>query len=194
MKQGKIRVATCQFPVSRDIDANFRHIRRQMEYAASHQAQLVHFSECALSRYLGVDLKHEGELCYERLRQRTQQLQQLSAQLGLWTVLGSTHQLSKRNKPHNSLYVIHPFGRIVDRYNKMFCAGDGQPRPTGDLAHYSPGEYFVTLRVNGVKLGLLICHEYRYPELYRQYKSQGVQLVLHSYHNGGAPREKKALH
>ena len=40
-------------------------------------------------------------------------------------------------------------------------------------------------------MGLLICDEYRYPELFRQYKSQGVQLVLHSYHNAGAPRFRK---
>lgn len=36
--------------------------------------------------------------------------------------------------------------------------------------------------IDGVRCGTLICHEYRYPELHREYKRLGVELVFHSYY------------
>ena len=38
--------------------------------------------------------------------------------------------------------------------------------------------------IRGIRCGTLICHDCRYPELYRQYKQKGVQLMFHSYHTG----------
>ena len=35
-----------------------------------------------------------------------------------------------------------------------------------------------------MRCGVLICHDFRYDELYREYLLRGVQLMLHSYHNG----------
>ena len=69
----------------------------------------------------------------------------------------------------------------MDRYDKMFCAGDRSGR-TVDLAHYSPGSHFSVFAIRGVRCGALICHDYRYPELYREYKRKGVQLMVHFYH------------
>ena len=36
----------------------------------------------------------------------------------------------------------------------------------------------------------MICHDYRYPELYREYKRRGVQLIFHSYHAGNISSER----
>jgi len=65
---------------------------------------------------------------------------------------------------------------VVDRYDKCFCTGS-------DLNHYSPGDHLVTFTVNGITCGLLICYDLRFPELYREYKKAGVQLMLDSFHN-----------
>ena len=82
---------------------------------------------------------------------------------------------------------INSKGELVDRYDKRFCTGDNAR--TGDLLHYSPGEKFVTFEVRGVRCGLLICHDFRYPELFREYKKRGVELLLASFHNAGMTRE-----
>ena len=43
-----------------------------------------------------------------------------------------------------------------------------------------------------MRCGLLICHEWRYPEAYRQYQALGVEVVLQSWHDGGlGPREAR---
>jgi hypothetical protein len=49
----------------------------------------------------------------------------------------------------------------------------------------SPGNHFSDFSIKGIRCGALICHDYRYPELYREYKRRGVQLMFHSYHAGG---------
>jgi len=45
---------------------------------------------------------------------------------------------------------------------------------------------------NGIRCGALICYEYRFPELYREYKRQGVRVVFHSFHAAHATPEQVA--
>jgi predicted amidohydrolase len=175
-RAGRLLLATCQFPVTADVSANAEWVRRQMRLAAVQDADLVHFSECALSGYAGVEHESLETFDWESLRAEMAAILELADELDQWVVLGSMHQLSGENKPHNSLYVINPEGQIVDRYDKRFCTG-------GDLKHFSPGDHFVEFDVNGVRCGLLICYDIRFPELYREYCRRGVRLMLHSFHN-----------
>ncbi len=179
-------VATCQFPVDGDIEVNLRHILRQMKRARAEGADIAHFSESALSGYLGVDLPSVRELDFDRLVSATQEIQQAARELKLWVLLGSTHQLSGRHRPHNSVYVINAAGEIVDRYDKRFCTGQAGRRRTHDLTHYSPGNRAVTFTLKGMTCGVLICYDYRFPELYRDYKQRGVEVLFQSFHNARA--------
>jgi predicted amidohydrolase len=187
----EIRVATCQFHVSADMAANREHVAEQMREAASRGADVAHFPEGALSGYAGVDLGSFASYDWEALKEATLRVMELAHRLRLWVVLGSAHPLSPPNKPHNSCYVIDPDGCIVDRYDKRFCAG---PRDASmsDLAHYTPGNHFTVFDIKGVRCGVLICHDYRYPELYREYKKLGVELVFHSFHARAADAEQYA--
>ena len=181
-EKGRLLVATCQLPVCGDISANGEWIRKQMHQAHKRNADIAHFPECALSGYVIRD--HNGTLesfDWEKQRAELKSILELAKELELWVILGATHQLSGDNKPHNSLYLINSSGKIVDRYDKRFCT-------SADLQHYSPGDHFVTFDLNGVKCGLLICYDVRFPELYREYKKLGVQLMFHSFYNA---REKK---
>lgn len=175
-EDGKLRVATCQFPVGADIAANAEWIRRQMNVAKRGNADIAHFPEMALSGYAGVDHKSINGFDWETQRIEFESICSLARALELWVVLGATHRLTGDHKPHNSLYVIDNDGNLIDRYDKRFCTG-------GDLRHYTPGDHFVAFDVNGVRCGLLICYDIRFPELYRQYHKLGVRLMFHSFYN-----------
>jgi predicted amidohydrolase len=140
------------------------------------KAHILHFSECALSGYVGTDFPNFDDYDWDLLRQETEKVMVLSKRLGLWVVLGSTHRLTEPNKPHNSLYLINPQGRIVDRYDKRFCT-------RGDLKRLTPGNRFVYFTVNGVKCSLLICFDNRFPELYRELYKQKVNCIFQSFYN-----------
>lgn len=187
----KLTVATCQFPVGARIDANCRHIMRQMRHAKEQGADVVHFPEAALSGYAGVDFADHRGFDWELLENCARRVTQLAAGLRLWVVLGSAHRLTAPHRPHNSLYVVDDSGRLVDRYDKRFCSGDPEAR-TGDLAHYTPGDHPVLFTVRGVRCATLICYEYRFPELYRDCVRRGAQLVLHSFHAGNMSAAKHA--
>lgn len=178
-----LRVATCQFSVEPKIEHNRRWVLRQIAEAAEQGADVVHFSECALSGYVGVDIPNIAALDWTKLVDSTRAIQAAAEQHKVWVLLGSTHQLSCGHKPHNSVYVIDSRGKIVDRYDKRFCTGSNGRRPSLDLCHYSPGNRFVTFRINGVNCGVLICYDYRFPELYREYKRRDVNIIFQSFHN-----------
>jgi deaminated glutathione amidase len=178
---GVVTVAACQFPVSADISANLGFIKRQMQTAKERGADVAHFPEGALSGYAGTDFGTFAGFDWARLRQATSEIMEYARRLRIWVVLGSAHLLGNGHRPHNSLYVIDDSGRIADRYDKMFCSG-GPDGESGDLRHYSPGSHFSIWAINGVQCGALICYDYRFPELYRVYKAQGVELMFHSFH------------
>jgi predicted amidohydrolase len=173
--KGKLRIASSQFPVSADIDSNAFWIKKHIKAADEKGAALVHFPECALSGYAGVDFKTFVNFDWDNLKKRTGEILDLAKELKIWVLLGSTHRLNN-NKPHNSLYVINPEGIIIDRYDKRFCTN-------GDLDNYSPGDHFVEFDVNGIKCGLLICYDVRFPELYRELKKMDVQVLFQSFYN-----------
>ena len=170
----RLNVATCQFAVGADVRRNGAIIRRQMRAAARRGAEVVHFSETALSGYAGAQFAGFDGYPWDALAEETRRICDVAAELRIWTILGSTHR-RPHGKPLNSLYLIAPTGRIVKRYDKCFL----MPR---DRLHYTPGRRLVTHSVNGIKFGLLICFDFRFPEIWREYLKRRCRLVfLSSY-------------
>jgi predicted amidohydrolase len=185
LSQRVLKIATCQFAVGRSIKRNARCICAFLHKAKKAKADIVQFSECALSGYVGTDFPNFDGYDWDLLREETEKVVSLAGKLGLWIVLGSTHRLipgnnirgqAKPGKPYNSLYLINPKGKIVDRYDKRFCTN-------GDLRRLTPGSRFVNFTINGVKCSLLICFDARFPELYRELYRQGVNCILQSFYN-----------
>jgi len=176
MADGTLKVATCQFAVSGSIRKNAEQICKLLRSANKAEADIVHFPETALCGYVGTDFATFAGYDWPLLRRQTERIMALSAELGLWVVLGSSHELTRPNKPHNCLYLIDPAGKIADRYDKRFCL-------KSELRRYTPGNRFVTFTINGVKCSLLICFDVRFPELYRRLRTQNVNCIFQSFYN-----------
>lgn len=176
MESGQLRIATCQFPVCAQVQANAEQIVSLMKQAGREKADIVHFSECALSGYASVDFESFESFNWDLLKAKTLEIMALAAELKIWVVLGSSHRLHPPYKPHNCLYLINPEGKIQDRYDKRFCT-------EWDLKHYTPGNHFVYFTIHHVKCSLLICFDLRFPELYRALYREGVKVVFQSFYN-----------
>jgi hypothetical protein len=61
-------VATCQFPVSADIGAILRYVKRQMAAAARRGARIAHFPEGALPGYAGTDFPSFDGFAWDQLK------------------------------------------------------------------------------------------------------------------------------
>ena len=182
---GKLRIASCQFPVSSDISQNLKWIEKQMQQAHERKADVVHFPECALSGYPGTDMPSLDDFNWKLLHNSTDSVLKLATRYGMWVVLGSIHRLTGDHKPFDCVYLISPQGKIVDRYDKRFCT-------TSDLEYFSPGDHFVNFSVNNIKCGILICFDVRFPELYREYRKLGTNVIFQSFYN--AREETGGIH
>ena len=173
----ELRIATCQFPVTSYIQDNLVCIIKQMETARRKGAHVASFPEYALTGSPGKDFKSFHDFNWDLLKKSARIIMESAGRLKLWVVLGSIHPLSGEKKPHNSAYVINAEGEIVDRYDKRFCTGDPMGK-TGNLRYHSPGSHFSVFDIRGIKCGILLCHDFRYCELYREYKKRGVRLLF----------------
>lgn len=185
MNTGTIKVATCQFPVSENIERNSEYICGFLKEAKKLNADIVHFSEAALSGYAVADFESFEGYNWPLLTGETKKIMSLAGRLKIWVALGSSHRLTPPNKPHNCLYLINPKGEIENRYDKRFCT-------EGDLSHYTPGNRFVIFDLNGVKCALLICFDLRFPEIYRALNKLKVQFIIQSFYN--ARQKEQSVH
>jgi predicted amidohydrolase len=54
-----------------------------------------------------------------------------------------------------------------------------------DQKHHSAGRRLVARTIRGVRVGLAICYDVCYPQIYAAYRQKGVRLMLHSFYNAG---------
>ncbi len=172
----KLRIATCQFPVSGQPAENAKYIQNFMRQASAGGAHLLHTSEGALSGYGRLDVSSFAQYDWDSLRRETTRLRELARDLDMWLVLGSAHFLDAQTKPTNCVYLISPDGKIADRYDKCFCTED-------DQQNYSVGSRLVTRDIQGVRIGLAICFDACWPQLYIAYRNLGVTVMVHSFYN-----------
>jgi predicted amidohydrolase len=146
-----------------------------MRRASEEGARLVQFPEGALSGYVKTQIKKDWSgVDWDTVSDELEKTAAYSAELRIWTVLGSAHRLTAPNRPHNSLYVISETGAIVDRYDKRYCSN------TEITDWFSPGFRPVTFEIDGYTFGTVLCIEVRFPELFAEYERLGVDCVLFS--------------
>lgn len=178
------RVATCQFPVNADIRRNGNYMTRLVELAARKGANVVHFPEGSLSGYAGAHFMTWSDFDWDLLLEQSERMVKLAQDHAVWILFGSAHRLVGNHLPHNSIYVVSPEGRVVERYDKRFCTNQ-------DLGYYTPGDHLAVFEIEGVKCGILVCHDIRYPELNRRYYREGVRCIFYSFYNAGAQGPKE---
>jgi predicted amidohydrolase len=174
-----LRIASCQFPVSGSAAENANYVRHFMHQAAGEGAHLLHTSEASLSGYPGTDLPSFEHYDWDKLRKETAELRALARELKMWLALGSSHFLDENTKPTDCIYLIDPEGRIVDRYDKCFLT-------EGDKKYYSAGNRMVAHEVRGVKIGLAVCYDVCWPQIYIAYRKLDVTVMVHSFSNAGS--------
>ena len=177
----RLMIATCQFPVSADISKNGAYMMNQMTVAANQNADVAHFSESSLSGYAGIDLNKIDRKNNSQMREELEKISALAAKLKLWAIVGGHQFEGRQKKPYNCLWIINSQGEQVGRYDKRFCTGKAGRE---EHYHYKPGRHAVQFRINGIPCSVLICHEWRYPELYREQLRMGTKILFQSWYDG----------
>jgi len=81
---------------------------------------------------------------------------------------------------YNTSVLLDRSGKIAATYRKMHlfevCLDDGTVVRESDT--YAPGQKPTMATIDGWRVGLSICYDLRFPELYRHYSQQGADLLF----------------
>ena len=177
-----LTIAVSQYPVSANIEKNLSYCLDHINIAKEKGAEVVQFSECSLTGYGGIDFLSYDDQNYELVLSSLKEIMKIAGDLKIRVLIGSHFFVKDFEKPKNVIFYINENGEFGARYEKRILAGT---EGTLDHVFYAAGDDPVVFEINGIKCGMLICHEWRYPELYREYKKLGVQLIFHSWYDAG---------
>lgn len=106
-------------------------------------------------------------------------LRALAAELGVWIDVGSALVRREDGKAANRQVLINPKGEVTATYDKLHMFDVNLP--TGETAResatYEPGDRAVVADVDGVRLGLSICYDMRFPAVYRALATAGASVM-----------------
>lgn len=106
-------------------------------------------------------------------------LREAARDLDVWIDMGSALVMREDGKVANRQVLIRPDGTIAATYDKLHMFD--VDLPTGETAResetYEPGDRAVTADVGGLKLGLTICYDLRFPALYRALALAGAEVM-----------------
>ncbi|GAC1299572.1 MAG: carbon-nitrogen hydrolase family protein [Myxococcales bacterium] len=108
-------------------------------------------------------------------------LRELCARLALWCVAGSVAEKAADGRFHNTSALIAPDGSIAASYRKVHLFDVDIPdgaryRESSQVAAGSESPPVVPLGALGLRLGLSVCYDLRFPELYRKLSEAGADL------------------
>jgi deaminated glutathione amidase len=189
MSTWQLRVGAVQLCSTNDQPANLARCRELTARAAAEGAQLVVLPECFsfLGRSEGDKLAH-AESFDERSGGGSAgpvlaALQELATRHGVWLVGGGTAErvAGDAKRTYNTALVIDPRGEIAARYRKIHLfdvdiPGGAVLRESDSTAR---GREPVVVEIAGVPVGVTICYDVRFPELYRRLvKDMGAEVLL----------------
>ena len=185
-KTGKLeglRAAVIQMSSGADVETNLEMASRLIAQAAEQSVHLVVLPENFAC--LQGDLKDLGQ--QEASEKHIQTFLADQANQHSFYLVGGTTPCGQSpdgsiNFERNwaSCYVYGADGQPLARYDKIHlfdvCVADGYGayRESHDYHH---GEQTVTCDVGGVTLGLSVCYDLRFPELYRALSADGAQIM-----------------
>jgi predicted amidohydrolase len=177
-----MHVAVVQLNTQDDVMANLFRVRHWVAHAAAGGAQLVALPE---------NFAFMGEEATKReLAERLDgafpgvilsTLAECAAKHGVWVLGGGMPEKSgDLARPYNTAVLVDPRGAIAATYRKVHLFDVSVPDGTSyrESASASAGTESVTAEVLGVGVGMSICYDVRFPELYRRLVEQGARIVV----------------
>jgi deaminated glutathione amidase len=177
MAEGKFKVAAVQMVSEPEVRANLSVAGELIAQAAGEGARLValpeYFCILGLRDRDKVDVREaDGHGPIQDF------LAEAAAKNKVWLVGGSAPlACANPDKVRNACLVFDAAGRRVARYDKIHLFGfDLGTERFQESRSIEPGDEVVTLDTPFAKLGLSICYDLRFPEMYR--KMGAVDLIL----------------
>ena len=161
-----MRLGAYQFPVSGDIVKNMEKIKAAAAWAASEGVRLLAFPECAVTGYPPRDIPSSAGVDFVRLEDAHEELQSLVNNLGICLIVGTMTRAA--GGVRNTALILRP-GLPPLAYHKRALWG-------WDRDNFVPGDETGVVEIDGVRIGIRVCFEVRFPEYFRELYRQHTDL------------------
>jgi predicted amidohydrolase len=174
-----MRVAVVQMTSTDDLDANLEAAEALVAEAAGRGVEWVALPEnFAFLRREGLAFPcaqgTDGEI--------VGRLAGWARQHRIW-LLGGTfpEAIPGQTRVHNTSPLLSPEGDLVAVYRKIHLfdvdLGEGRGGSFRESAHFAPGEKVEVVETPFGGVGMSVCYDLRFPELYRQMAERGARFV-----------------
>ncbi|PRB80241.1 carbon-nitrogen hydrolase family protein [Pseudomonas sp. MYb185] len=175
------QVAAIQMISGADVQANLDTAARLIAEAAAQGAQLALLPEC-FAAFGNRALQEIGAAEYDGSGPIRRFLAEQARQYGIWLVAGSIPLPAQAaGKAMACCLVLDAQGNEVARYDKLHLfdveVADNQ-RSYRESKDYGYGDRFVCIDTPVGRLGLSICYDVRFAELYQALRRDGAELIV----------------
>jgi predicted amidohydrolase len=161
-----------------DLSSNLQQAEEWIDFAVRQGCELITLPENFA--FMGPE-EDKAQLSSE-IAARTEEFLRKMAQRFQVTILGGGYPVpDQHGRVFNTASLVAPNGMEVARYQKIHLFDVNLPdgNTYRESNSVSPGQDVQTCEVDGLgKLGLSVCYDIRFPELYRQLIQQGAEILL----------------
>ena len=178
LQAGTVRVAAIQMASGPNVSANLAETERLIELAVEGGARLV-----VLPEFFCIMAMQDADVVKAREAEGHGPIQSFLARMAkkhkIWLVGGSVPlEASVANKVRNSCLVYDERGKQVARYDKIHLFGlDLGNERYQEAKLIEPGDRVVVINSPFGRIGLSICYDLRFPELYRAMPDVDIIVV-----------------
>lgn len=167
-------VAAAQVHVHADLEDNLQRILAALDEAAALGARVIVLPETALTGY-SPNIGHGRDPSeWPAIQRALDAIAARCATRRVWAALGS--EAWDGDAWVNRYYALSPEGDVAATYDKVHLT-------SADTDYYRPGtEAPAVFDLDGVRAGLQICYDARFPEGYRALLHQGVEVILQGFY------------
>jgi len=179
----RLRVALVQLAADHDVAANVDRAAALVRLAGENAPGLIALPE--MFQYRG-PVAGFRESASELPGPVTDRFSELARDLDCWILLGSLAERSADPmRPYNTSVLLDPAGQIAALYRKrhLFDVTIEDGPSDRESARITPGDSITVAVMEGVaeevdvRLGLSICFDLRFPELYRELAAAGAVVM-----------------
>jgi predicted amidohydrolase len=174
----KFIAAAIQMLASEDKEANLRHAESAVREAAGRGARMAALPEVFNWRGDKTDEKKNAEPLAGPTAER---MARLARELKIYLLAGSfPEDIPEARKCYNTSLLFDPDGRQLARYRKIHLFDVAIPRGVTALESETRehGADVVTAETEFGRVGLTVCYDLRFPELYRALVDQGAKIIF----------------
>jgi len=179
----RLRVALVQLAADHDVTANVDRAAALVRLAGEGKPGLIALPEMFHYRGPVAGFRESASRLPGPL---TDRFAELACELNCWILLGSVAERSADPmRPYNTSVLLDPAGGIAAQYRKrhLFDVAIEDGPSDRESARITPGDASVVAVLEGiaeevdVRLGLSICFDLRFPELYRELAAAGAVVM-----------------